>query len=87
MKTIAVGPLDDAESCVTGGTAVVVVVAVAIVLVDVLPCHRRRQSELGKDILTTFDVDRVRLQRTEYGVRRAIVNIQRTRSNPHLLND
>lgn len=40
MNTIAVGPFDDVESCVTGGTIVVAVtVAVAIALPDILPGH------------------------------------------------
>lgn len=42
MNTIAVGPFDDVESCVTGGTAVVAVVTVAIALLDVLSGHIRR---------------------------------------------
>lgn len=74
MNTIAVGPFDDVESCVTGGTAIVSVVAVAIALLDV-------RSGLGRrHIFTTIDVERLRLQRTEYGVRRAMAKISYTRN-------
>ena len=80
MNTIAVGPFDDVESCVTGGTAVVAVVAVAIALLGVCSGQGRRHCKLGRGIFINVDVVRLPLQRTEYGVRKAMVKISFTQN-------